>query len=214
MKSISFSVERVAFLPSEKSITASDLAFVPAMLRRRLSTLEKLALAAMWQVYPHDNTCVPVVFASRFGELQRTEKLMHQFLAEGEVSPAGFSLSVHNAAPAVFSLATKNEAPYTALSGGERTLETALLDALAGTLPAVFVYAEEPFPQFFENEPEAATTPFTALALLLTRGEKFSLSPCFNEAAEPISAEAIADFFSKNETKKIVAKNFSIERKS
>lgn len=212
MKSTSFAVVRYAFLPKEYSVSADDLAFVPAMLRRRLSAVEKLALAAARKVEPADGANVPVVFASRFGEIQKTEKLMRQFITEGEISPAGFSLSVHNAAPAVYSLVAKNEKSYTALSGGARSLETGLLDALVGALPSIFVYAEEPPPALFENEPEAAETPPGALALFLAEGENFSLMPTFDGSAAPLSASALADFFSGKTGKKLVTKNFSIVR--
>jgi len=213
MKSISFAVARCAFLPDEKSVLASDLAFVPAMLRRRLSPLEKLAVAAVRKVEPQEGTHVPVVFASRFGEIQKTEKLMRQFIEEGEISPAGFSFSVHNAAPAVYSLVSKNEKSYTALSGGERTLETGLLDALVAELPAIFVYAEESCPTIFENEAEVAGTPPCALALFLEDGDDFSLFHEGNLTATPLSAKALNAFFTEKTSQEIATKNFTISRK-
>jgi len=183
------------------------------MLRRRLSPLEKLAVAAAHKVELQEGARVPVVFASRFGEIQKTEKLMRQFIEEGEISPAGFSLSVHNAAPAVYSLVSKNEKTYTALSGGERTLETGLLDALVGELPAIFVYAEESCPQIFENEPELAGMPPCALALFLENGDDFSFSAEEELTAPPLSAKALNAFFTEKNAQKITTKNFTISRK-
>ena len=75
-----------------------------------------------------------------------------QFHAEGEMSPAGFSVSVHNAAPGAFSLLTGNHAPYTAIAARERSLEAGLLETLALGKSAVFVFAEEATPKFYAPE--------------------------------------------------------------
>ena len=72
---------------------------------------------------------IPVVFASRWGEIGTTVKLMQQMHGEGEMSPAGFSNSVHNAAPGHLSLLTKNRAPYTAIAAGPDSYEMGLLEA-------------------------------------------------------------------------------------
>ena len=82
-----------------------DVSFVPSLARRRLTEVERAAIAVAWRVRPEEE--VPVVFASRWGEIGVTAKLMRQFHEEGEMSPAGFSASVHNAAPGAFSLLTK-----------------------------------------------------------------------------------------------------------
>jgi len=103
-----------------------------------------------WQV--KSDAELPVVFASRWGEIGVTVKLMKQFHADGEMSPAGFSASVHNAAPGAFSLLTKNHAPYTAIAARERSLEAGLLEALAMRRETIFVYAEEATPEFYLAE--------------------------------------------------------------
>ncbi len=135
-----------------------DISFIPPLERRRLTGVERAALAVAWQVRPEGE--VPVVFASRWGEIGVTVKLMTQFHADREMSPAGFSASVHNAAPGAFSLLTHNHAPYTAIAARERSLEAGLLEALAqgaaartGCAPfrgaVVFVFAEEATPAFY-----------------------------------------------------------------
>ena len=103
-----------------------------------------------WQV--KSDAELPVVFASRWGEIGVTVKLMKQFHADGEMSPAGFSASVHNAAPGAFSLLTKNHAPYTAIAARERSLEAGLLEALVMRRDTIFVYAEESTPEFYLPE--------------------------------------------------------------
>ena len=137
-----------------------DVSFIPMMERRRLSLVERAALHVAWKIYhlegvdsasvpPASET--PVVFASRWGEIGTTLKLMRQMHDEGEMSPAGFSASVHNAAPGAWSIFTKNRAAYTAIAARERSYEMGLLEAEAQvatrTAPCVlYVYAEETTP--------------------------------------------------------------------
>lgn len=127
-----------------------DVSFVPPLERRRLTGVERAALSVAWQVRPAGE--VPVVFASRWGEIGVTAKLMRQFHDDGEMSPAGFSASVHNAAPGAFSLLTHNHAPYTAIAARALSLECGLLEAFALRAETVFVYAEEATPELYRGE--------------------------------------------------------------
>lgn len=143
-----------------------DVSFIPPLERRRLTGVERAALAVAWQV--RTDAPLPVVFASRWGEIGVTVKLMQQFHADGEMSPAGFSASVHNAAPGAFSLLTRDKAPYTAIAAGERSLESGLLEALAWQQNVLFVYAEEATPAFYRpafDQPQRAC----AVAVRFTR---------------------------------------------
>lgn len=162
-----------------------DVSFMPMMERRRLSLVERAALHVAWKVFNDHETddgislppadSVPVVFASRWGEIGTTLKLMRQMHGDGEMSPAAFSASVHNAAPGAWSLFTKNKSPYTAIAARERTYEMGLLEAeaqlAAGPYKMVlYVYAEESTPAYYGaafQMPEHAH----ATALLLTSSE-------------------------------------------
>lgn len=134
-----------------------DVSFVPAMERRRLTAVERAALCVAARVYP-DGEEVPVVFASRWGEIGTTLKLMRQMHDEGEMSPAGFSNSVHNAAPGAFSLFKRNHAPYTAIAAGADSRAMGLLEASTYPGKVVFVYAEEATPEFYLPHFPAAET--------------------------------------------------------
>lgn len=145
-----------------------DVSFVPMLERRRLSLVERAALHVAWRIFhPADGdvlpgnmpsaSVTPVVFASRWGEIGTTLKLMRQMHGEGEMSPAGFSSSVHNAAPGAWSLLTKNHAPYTAIAARERSYEMGLVEAEAQlasrVAPAIlYVYAEESTPEYYLPE--------------------------------------------------------------
>ena len=128
-----------------------DVSFVPPMERRRLTGVERAALSVARRVYPEGEE-VPVVFASRWGEIGTTVKLMRQCHEDGEMSPAGFSASVHNAAPGAFSILTKNRAPYTAIAARGRSREMGWLEATSMKGRVVFVYAEEDTPELYRPE--------------------------------------------------------------
>ena len=163
-------IEKIAVWRETEASPSPDVSFVPPLARRRLTDLEKAALAVANEVYPHGEE-IPVVFASRWGEIGTTLKLMRQMHQEGEMSPAAFSSSVHNAAPGAWSLFAKNTAPYTAIAARERTYEMGLLEAEAQLAAGphrtvLYVYAEESTPVYF-HEPFGRKETAHAVALLL-----------------------------------------------
>lgn len=106
-----------------------DLSFVSPITARKFSKLDKLALSAMNKCYK-DNTAPNLVFGSIHGQFDRLSKLTEQFITENEVSPIGFSSSVHNNTVGVYSLLTKNNSPYTAISAGEQTVSSSFCEAV------------------------------------------------------------------------------------
>jgi len=146
------------------------------MLRRRLSDVDRAALHVAWRIFRETDPeapipDIPVVFASRWGEIGLTLELMRQMQEEGEMSPAGFSMSVHNAAPGAWSLFTGSRAPYTAIAARERTYEMGLLESEAqilagGVRRVLYVYAEESAPDFYMPE-FGDGSPASAIAQLL-----------------------------------------------
>ena len=144
-------IEKWAAWQATPEAPRPDVSFVPPLARRRLTGVERAALAVAKAVYPDSPPPegLPVVFASRWGEIGTTIDLMRQFHDDGEMSPAGFSVSVHNAAPGAFSLFTRNRAGYTAIAARRRTLSSGFLEALAQRTRTLFVYAEEATPEFY-----------------------------------------------------------------
>ena len=177
---------------ADGAITKPDVSFIPPLERRRLTGVERAALAVAWQVRPEGE--VPVVFASRWGEIGVTVKLMTQFHADREMSPAGFSASVHNAAPGAFSLLTHNHAPYTAIAARERSLEAGLLEALTQGTAVVFVFAEEATPAFYAP----AFGPLQPACALAVRLEPGGTCHADFRSAEcgPLAFDAADAFFS------------------
>ncbi|MEM5382326.1 beta-ketoacyl synthase chain length factor [Paraburkholderia phymatum] len=127
---------------------APDIGFIEPMVRRRLSTLSRVALKVAHDCaanYPN----VRIVFASRHGELRRTTDILRNISAGEPVSPTSFSLSVLNAMTGVFGISRGDRAAASALSAGAETLGYALLEAHAQyatdpSTPVLLVYADEP----------------------------------------------------------------------
>ncbi len=186
-----------------------DVARIPPMERRRLTGVERAALSVALDVANDEE--IPVVFASRWGEIGVTAKLMQQFQADGEMSPAGFSASVHNAAPGAFSLLTRNHAPYTAIAARDRSLEAGLLEALAMCAPVLFVYAEEATPDLYRGafgEEEVARS--VAVRLVPAQAgvkAEFRLA----ESAPALSFAALTDFLG-GRTPELATASFTLRR--
>ena len=161
-----------------------DVSFIPMLERRRLSQIERAALHVAWRIYHPEGDNLPpvpsasetpVVFASRWGEIGTTLKLMRQMHEEGEMSPAAFSASVHNAAPGAWSLFAKSRASYTAIAARERTYEMGLLEAKAQlatrTTPSVlYVYAEEETPEYYLQSSGGRVMAHAVAQLLVSAG--------------------------------------------
>jgi len=139
-----------------------ELSEVPAMQRRRIDRIGRMAMQAAWWCTGDDRAGVPLVFASRHGDVQRSCDLLKQ-LAEAEpMSPTQFGLSVHNAIAALYSIVRGERGNYLALAAGRVTAEAALVEAaglLADGAPEVQVVVyEAPLPAIhaaFGDEPDA-----------------------------------------------------------
>ena len=121
--------------------TAPDVSFVPPLVRRRFSPLQKVFFALAKAIGAECGE--EVVFASRDGEDTLTRRIVDDFHVDGSVSPQRFSTSVYNAAPGLWSVQTKNRSAYTALAAGDDSIECGLIEALRDAEPSAFVYAEE-----------------------------------------------------------------------
>ncbi len=161
-----------------------DVGFIPAMIRRRLTDVEKTGLYLADKVCPARGDFY-TVFASRFGEWGQTVKLIKQFYADKEMSPAGFASSVHNATPGILSVIKHNTMSYITVAAGERTIGEAITEAFIGPKPVLFIYAEERTPDLYRS---VFPNPFGGhgAAFLLndkdTGGRKIKVETCFNDS--------------------------------
>lgn len=177
-------------LPDEGS---PALAEMPAMMRRRVERLGRIALqATYWSAGEQTGS---LIFASRYGDITRSIDLLEQLAAEQALSPTAFSLSVHNAIGALYSIARGDTKPYTALAAGEETVAAAFVEALgqlADGVPDVTVICyEEPLPAVYRAFAgvDVAFPRAWACRLRLSEGGGFSLkSEAVGAKAAPVPA--------------------------
>lgn len=144
----------------------------PVMLRRRLTPLGKLVASALAAVHLRDEE--PFVIASSWGDSGKSCQLVSEMTATGDVSPAGFTSSVHNAASGAAGIWLKNHAPAPAVSAGNFTTEAGLTESflqLQTSESVVLVRAEAPLPNVWDHPAHELIAPAVPYvwALRLTR---------------------------------------------
>jgi hypothetical protein len=144
---------------------------LPTMLRRRVTPLGQLAFGASYPLAGAAPVQPRFVFASRHGEFGRTLALLQTLAADEPVSPADFSLSVHNALAGLLSIAVKNPSGHTSVAAGSDSFASGLLEAAscvaaAPEQPSLLVYYDEPLPPPY-SEVAFGTEASLAMALLL-----------------------------------------------
>jgi len=163
----------------EESKVAPLVHFLPAIARRRLSRLTKMALQVAHDIFPEEHQ-VRTVFASQHGELKRCVGLLQDLARDELLSPTAFSMSVHNSASGVYSIQNGNTMASTALAARKDSLAAAFLEAAALILSGrddrvMVVLADEPLCTPYETFDDNSKT--FALALLLT-SEKADAVQC------------------------------------
>jgi hypothetical protein len=138
------------------------LSEVPAMQRRRIERLGRMAIQTAFWCQRADAGGAPLVFASRHGDVARSMELLEALVAGESPSPTTFGLSVHNAIAALYSILRGERGNYVATAGGKATVETACIEAaslLADGAPEVLlVIYDAPLPGVyagFADEPDA-----------------------------------------------------------
>jgi hypothetical protein len=135
-------------LPRPLVETVPPLMEMPAMMRRRVDRLGRLACqVAYWCQAPAG---APMVFASRYGDATRSLALLGDLVQGQPLSPAGFGLSVHNAVSALYSIAQGHTDNTVVVAGGRASVAAALTEAAAlladGAPEVLVVYYEAPLP--------------------------------------------------------------------
>lgn len=146
----SFFLQGYSFWQASENMLTPDLSFIPILQRRRITEVEKIGLYLASQVKPLPDNC-KTVFASQFGEWQQTLELIKEFHNEKQMSPAGFSHSVHNAMPGIASVLSHDMNNYTTIAANEQTIDAGLLETFISDKPVLFIYAEEKIPDLYNS---------------------------------------------------------------
>lgn len=183
-----FSVEKWAFWDRLDTLEASEniftgqpeLAGINPMVKRRMPVMAKQIQQINQQM---SIPAVPTVYASKNAELSRTIELIRQY--SGDLSPASFSMSVHNAIPGLLSVINKDNSPYTVVDSMDGVLEMAMVEAytLLQDHPWIkVIYFEERNAEVLQPLIDQKDIPMV-LMLLISKGDQFSLS------SKPISEQ-------------------------
>ncbi|MBD9412989.1 beta-ketoacyl synthase chain length factor [Pseudomonas sp. PDM16] len=154
-----------------------DVGFLPALQRRRLSRLARMAFHVAWPL-AEEHGPMPLVFASRHGETPRTLAILSDLAHDEPLSPTQFSLSVHNAIIGLWSIQRGDTSEMTALAAEGDGLEQALLEAATllgeGSPSVLLIVAEETPPELYRPYIDDVPFPY-AVALLLRPGAEWQL---------------------------------------
>ncbi len=105
-----------------------ELSFVPHILTRRMSTLDKMTVYVLNRAFCDD--IENIVYSSQYGEVERLLKIISQYSENNEVSPNTFSSSVHNFPVGFFLLNKRFSVPYNAVSATQNSISSGFLSAL------------------------------------------------------------------------------------
>jgi len=160
------------------SDVAPDVSFLPAMQRRRLSRLARMAFSVGWPL-AEGHEALPLVFISRHGETPRPFDILSDLAAAQPLSPTQFSLSVHNAVIGLWSILRNETSEMTALAAAGDGLEHGLIEACGllneGAPAVLLIITEEQPPEAYARWIDDVPFPY-AVGLLLTPGKQWQLS--------------------------------------
>jgi hypothetical protein len=153
-----------------KDDAAQTAVSLPTMLRRRISVIGQMAFRASYAL--SGDRMARFIFCTRHGEFQRTLRILKSIVAEEPISPAEFSLSVHNALAGLLSIAWNNTAGHTTISAGADSFGSAMLDAVAclksrPNEQVLVVYFDDLLPEPYDKFADDDET-CVALAMLLS----------------------------------------------
>ena len=187
-------VQRISH-PSEPACS-----FVPAMMRRRLSRMSKMALEVCHQALGDAKEQVHyAVFCSRHGEIHRSLSLLSSLAGKEDLSPAYFAQSVHNTASGMFGICFKSTIPTTTIAATRHLVEAGWIESFAFLKKhpdrrVLLVVFDEKIPSVFGEFVEDSTDLAFALVLQVPSpdapGLGLSLTPVNSalDSADPLVA--------------------------
>jgi hypothetical protein len=101
---------------------------IPSSHRRRMSALAKMAVQVALEATAEQSADY-LVFCSQHGEVPRTRELLTTIVDGGELSPMGFSQSVHNASAGLYTIIKASGVHATSLAAGAGTFAYGWIEA-------------------------------------------------------------------------------------
>lgn len=176
---------------------------IPKSILRRSSTLTREVLALSDFIFGSDIDFL--VFATKHGELNRTQKLLQSLAHNQELSPTQFAQSVHSTAAGLLTIANSKNVSFTTICASDNTFSMAMVEAAShlsaspGSTVCLVLADEYPPPDLepFINRDNAGV-----LAMILTAGTdfRFRLTPVDNNNNSQLtdsSQQQLVNFISK-----------------
>lgn len=166
---------------------------LPAMLRRRLDDAGRACCDILAGLDPDAE--LPLIHASRHGDVNHTLAMLKILSESGPISPARFSMSVHNATLGVHAIANRHYRPLQALGASGNEFEALLCEASGylseGYKAVVIAFSEGELPDEYASytqHPGHACA--VGLRLTLDQGAPLIAEPCAT-AASPTPLDII-----------------------
>lgn len=152
-----------------------DVSSIPAMARRRLGRLAKMAVVVADDVLRQEAlTDVPMVWASRYGDADKSLALLASQAADEPLSPTAFGLSVHNGLGAQHSILRGITSNAICIASSGAAPEAGVIEAMGllgdGADAVLLVCYDEPLPGAYAALRESPAADF-AWAVMLGRRE-------------------------------------------
>lgn len=168
-----------------------DVSYVPAMARRRLGRLAKMAVMVADDVLNQAQLAdVPIVWASRHGDAQKSLELLRAQVRAEPLSPTSFGLSVHNGIGAQHSILRGMVSNAICVASSNAVPEAGVVEAFGmlhdGASDVVLVCYDEPLPGEYAQFTEEPVAEF-AWAILVSSVSKDL--PSFSLAVESGDAD-------------------------
>ncbi len=153
-----------------------DVSFIKPMVRRRLSSLAKMVFATANQFIDEQQQPMPLVFASRYGEMDKTVQLLTQLCNQEGLSPTNFGLSVHNSLVGMFGLVKKWTDSSTAIGAGNKSVSAGLIEAYSQSkaiqAPVLYFYYDEALPKVYQQYRDGLNTPPICIGLIVDASDQ------------------------------------------
>lgn len=182
--------------------TVRALEQIPAMQRRRLSGIAKLALNSAIQSLNTESVDY-IVWASQYGDEHKTLKILADVLQDQTPSPTQFSTSVHNAIAGLYSILCQDATPSTSLAA---SWSEALIEAYAWlkTTPkpnarVLVVYYDEALPEIYQEFQPFSGFAMSAIISLETPNLQLDVNALTHHRHKYLDAQKIYDFWQQSE---------------
>lgn len=182
--------------------TVPALEQIPAMQRRRLSGIAKLALNSAIQSLNTESVDY-IVWASQYGDEHKTLKILADVLQDQTPSPTQFSTSVHNAIAGLYSILCQDATPSTSLAA---SWSEALIEAYAWlkTTPkpnarVLVVYYDEALPEIYQEFQPFSGFAMSAIISLDTPNLQLDVNALTHHRHKYLDAQKFYDFWQQSE---------------